>query len=57
MRRCASADVPCHAMGRRPVLDIIYIAVTVAFFVLMLAYVHGLDTLGRDPALQDKEQP
>jgi hypothetical protein len=39
------------------VLDVIYIAVTIAFFALMLAYVHGLDILGRDPALQDKEQP
>ncbi len=37
-------------------LDVIYIAATIAFFALMLAFVHGLDTLGRDPALQDKEQ-
>jgi hypothetical protein len=38
------------------VLDVIYIACTIAFFALMLAFVHGLEMLGRDPALQDKEQ-
>ena len=29
-------------------LDFIYIAVTVAFFALMLAYVRGCERLGRD---------
>jgi hypothetical protein len=38
-----------------PVLDIVYIACTVAFFALMLAFVRGLERLGRDPALQDQE--
>jgi hypothetical protein len=37
------------------VLDVIYIACTIAFFALMLAFVRGLEMLGRDPALQDKE--
>jgi hypothetical protein len=41
----------------RLVLDVIYIAVTIAFFALMLAFVRGLESLGRDPALQDKDQP
>jgi hypothetical protein len=41
----------------RQVLDVIYIAVTIAFFALMLAFVRGLESLGRDPALQDKEHP
>lgn len=39
--------------GRRLVLDVIYIAATIAFFALMLAFVRGLESLGRDPALQD----
>jgi hypothetical protein len=29
------------------VLDILYIALTVGFFGLMLAYVHGCEALGR----------
>ena len=29
-------------------LDIVYIAVTVAFFGLMIAYVRGCERLGRD---------
>ena len=29
-------------------LDVVYIAVTVAFFALMLAYVVGCERLGRD---------
>jgi hypothetical protein len=39
------------------VLDVIYIAATIAFFALMLGFVRGLERLGRDPALQDTEQP
>lgn len=31
-------------------LDILYIAITVAFFALMLAYVRGCERLGRDVA-------
>jgi hypothetical protein len=29
------------------VLDVVYIALTVVFFGLMLAYVHGCEALGR----------
>jgi hypothetical protein len=29
-------------------LDLIYVLVTIAFFGLMLAFVHGLELLGRD---------
>ncbi len=29
-------------------LDLVYIAVTIAFFALMLAYVAGCERLGRD---------
>jgi hypothetical protein len=36
-------------------LDIIYIAVTIAFFGLMLAFVHGLQVLGRDAAVEERE--
>jgi hypothetical protein len=39
------------------VLDVIYIAGTIVFFALMLAFVHGLECLGREPALQDPEHP
>lgn len=37
-------------------LDIIYIACTIAFFALMLAFVRGLEILGRDAAVQDAKQ-
>jgi hypothetical protein len=36
-------------------LDIVYIAVTLAFFGLMLAFVHGLQVLGRDAAIEERE--
>jgi hypothetical protein len=32
-------------------LDVIYVVSTVLFFVLMLAFVHGLAVLGRDSAI------
>lgn len=35
-------------------LDIIYIAVTLAFFGLMLAYVRGCERLGRDTTGEDR---
>ena len=35
-------------------LDIVYIAVTVAFFALMLAYVAGCEHLGRDGTGEDE---
>jgi hypothetical protein len=37
--------------------DVLYIAVIVAFFGLMLAFVHGLAVLGRDAATEEKETP
>jgi hypothetical protein len=37
------------------VIDIIYIAVTLAFFGLMLAYVRGCERLGKD--LTGEERP
>jgi hypothetical protein len=46
-----------HSGSEGAVLDVIYIACAIAFFALMLAFVRGLEILGRDPALQDKERP
>jgi hydrogenase/urease accessory protein HupE len=37
--------------------DVLYIAVIVAFFGLMLGFVHGLAVLGRDAATDDQERP
>jgi hypothetical protein len=37
-------------------LDLVYIAVTVAFFALMLAYVRGCERLGRD-GTSEEERP
>jgi hypothetical protein len=37
-------------------LDLLYVAVTVAFFGLMLAFIRGLEILGRDAAVEDREQ-
>ena len=37
-------------------LDFLYVAITVAFFGLMLAFIRGLEILGRDAALEDREQ-
>jgi hypothetical protein len=36
------------------VLDILYLALTFAFFGLMLAYVRGCERLGRDPSAEDR---
>ena len=36
------------------ILDLVYVAVTVAFFALMIAYVSGCERLGREPG--EKEQ-
>lgn len=36
-------------------LDIVYVAVTVAFFGLMLAFVHGLEVLGRGATGEEHE--
>lgn len=35
-------------------LDIVYIAATLAFFGLMLAYVHGCEVLGRRSDEEDR---
>jgi hypothetical protein len=37
--------------------DIIYVAVICAFFGLMLAFVRGLEVLGRDAAIDERETP
>jgi hypothetical protein len=36
-------------------LDFLYVAITVAFFGLMLAFIRGLQILGRDAAVEDRE--
>lgn len=48
------------AFMRRPVastamLDIVYVAVTVGFFALMLAFVRGLEILGRGATGEEHE--
>jgi|HubBroStandDraft_2_1064218.scaffolds.fasta_scaffold2397267_1 hypothetical protein len=37
--------------------DVLYIVIIVAFFGLMLAFVHGLAALGRDAAIDERETP
>jgi len=37
--------------------DLLYVAIIVGFFGLMLAFVHGLAVLGRDAAIDDRETP
>jgi hypothetical protein len=37
-------------------LDFLYVAITVVFFGLMLAFIRGLQILGRDAAIEDREQ-
>jgi hypothetical protein len=37
--------------------DIIYVAVICVFFGLMLAFVRGLEVLGRDAAIDERETP
>jgi hypothetical protein len=37
-------------------LDVIYIAVTLAFFGLMLAYVRGCARLGKEPGSDEERQ-
>jgi hypothetical protein len=36
-------------------LDFLYVAITVVFFGLMLAFIRGLQILGRDAAIEDRE--
>jgi hypothetical protein len=38
-------------------IDLIYIAVTVGFFGLMLAYVHACDRLGRNTTTDTEKAP
>jgi hypothetical protein len=37
-------------------LDFLYVAITVLFFGLMLAFVRGLEILGRDAAIEDRDK-
>jgi hypothetical protein len=37
--------------------DLLYIAVIVGFFALMLAFVHGLAALGKDAGIDERETP
>ena len=34
-------------------LDLLYIAITVAFFAIMLGYIRGCEVLGREAAYED----
>jgi hypothetical protein len=36
--------------------DVVYMVCTLLFFGLMLAFVHGLEILGRDASVQDQER-
>jgi hypothetical protein len=36
-------------------LDFLFVAITVVFFGLMLAFIRGLEMLGRDAAVEDRE--
>jgi hypothetical protein len=36
-------------------LDVIYVACTVAFFALMVAFVRGLEILGEDAGMSERE--
>jgi hypothetical protein len=37
--------------------DLLYLAIIVLFFGLMLAFVHGLAVLGRDAAIDERDTP
>jgi hypothetical protein len=37
--------------------DLLYLAVIVGFFALMLAFVQGLAALGRDAAIDERDTP
>jgi hypothetical protein len=36
--------------------DVVYLACTVGFFALMLAFVRGLEVLGRDASVAERER-
>jgi len=38
-------------------MDLIYVAITIAFFALMIAYVRGCERLGRDASAGPGERP
>lgn len=38
-------------------IDILYIALSVGFFALMLAYVRGCERLGREPSANGEPKP
>lgn len=46
----------CPAVASATMLDAIYIAVTIAFFALMLAFVKGLDVLGRGAVAEEPDK-
>jgi hypothetical protein len=37
--------------------DLLYLVIIIAFFALMLGFVHGLALLGRDAAVDEREAP
>jgi hypothetical protein len=39
------------------VLDVVYIAIAIIFFALMLVFVRGCERLGRDPGARDGSRP
>jgi hypothetical protein len=38
-------------------IDLIYIAISIAFFALMIAYVRGCERLGRDASAENGDRP
>jgi len=38
-------------------IDLVYVAATIAFFALMAAYVRGCEALGRDVSKDDGDRP
>lgn len=54
-RRAAHAPFTSRPVVSGPMLDILYVAVTVGFFALMLAFVRGLEILGRGATGEEHE--
>jgi hypothetical protein len=54
-RRAAYAPFTSRPVVSGPMLDIVYVAVTVGFFALMLAFVRGLEILGRGATGEERE--
>lgn len=38
-----------------PMYDLLYLAVIIGFFALMVAFAHGLEVLGRDAAIDERD--